>query len=379
MKKIQEHWSKWLYLFTLAVAVIIVYKILDSFPDIMNWLKGFLRILGPFLLGTLIAYLLYIPSRKIENLYKKVKIKFIAKRARTFSVITVYLLLIILIIILINVILPVLTESIVELASNFQGYYENAINKYNELPEDSILKGEIVKDIVENVQTIDFKKYINLENITNYLKGAINIATSIFDVFVTFIVSVYVLLERTEILNFIKKIINAIFPKKAYQNIGKYFNRSNEIFFKYISSQFIDAIVVAILTTIAMSIMGVKYAVLLGVMIGIFNMIQYFGAIIAVIIAALITLITGGFAQAIWMLIVVIILQQIDANIINPKIVGDSLKISPLLVIFAVTLGGAYFGILGMFLAVPIITVCKIIIENYVDYKNSLKKENTIN
>ena len=121
--------------------------------------------------------------------------------------------------------------------------------------------------------------------------------------------------------------------------------------------------------------MKVKYAPLLGFFIGFFNMIPYIGAIIAVGISAIITLITGGVSQAIWMLIVTIILQQIDANIINPKIIGQSLKISPLLVIFAVTVGGAYFGILGMFLAVPVIAVVRIIVEDYIDYKIAIKRK----
>ena len=154
---------------------------------------------------------------------------------------------------------------------------------------------------------------------------------------------------------------------KTYSIIGKYFNRTNEIFLKFLASQLLDAIVVGVLTSIAMSILGVKYAVLLGVMIGIFNMIPYFGAIIAVVIATIITCITGGFSQAIWMVIIITILQQIDANIINPKIVGESLKISPLLVIFAVTIGGAYFGILGMFLAVPVVAVLKVFVSDYIE------------
>ena len=89
--------------------------------------------------------------------------------------------------------------------------------------------------------------------------------------------------------------------------------------------------VVGIITSIAMKIMGIQYAILLGFMIGLFNLIPYIGAIIAVIIAGIITIFTGGLDQAIWMVIIVTILQQIDANIINPKITGDSLKISPLL------------------------------------------------
>ena len=104
-------------------------------------------------------------------------------------------------------------------------------------------------------------------------------------------------------------------------------------------------------------------------------MIPYWGAIIGVGISIIITIFTGGIGQAIWMGIIVIILQQIDANIINPKIVGSSLKISPLLVIFAVTVGGAYFGILGMFLAVPVFTVIKILVSDYVEYKNKEKSK----
>ena len=131
-----------------------------------------------------------------------------------------------------------------------------------------------------------------------------------------------------------------------------------------------DTIVVGILTSIAMSIMGVKYAPLLGFMIGLFNMIPYIGAIIAVIIAGIITFFTGGIEQTIWMLIVVIILQQVDANIINPKIVGNSLKINPLLVIFAVTVGGAYFGMLGIFLSVPISAIINVSLDEYIDYRS---------
>ena len=127
--------------------------------------------------------------------------------------------------------------------------------------------------------------------------------------------------------------------------------------------------------SIALSIMNIKYGVLLGFMIGLLNIIPYFGAIIGVIIAVMITIFTGGFVQAAIMTVVVVILQQIDANIINPKIVGTSLKLSPILIIFAVTVGGAYFGFLGMLLAVPIIAIIKILILDYIEYRNKQAKK----
>lgn len=373
MKDIKEHWAKWIYWFMLFVAIIILYKILDNFTDVCNWIDNFFDVIGPFLAGLLLAYLLYLPSKKIETSYKKAKLKIISKHARPLSIITIYTIIITLIIISINFIVPVLTKSVVELTSNFQGYYEAAMTRYKELPEDSIFKSDKVNQFINEIQNIDLTQYINIDQITKYAKGAMNMVSVVFNIFVTFVVSVYALLERTQILKGIKKVILALVKKDTYRSIGKYFNSTNQIFFKFIASQFVDAIVVGILTTIAMSILKIKYAPLLGFMIGLANMIPYFGAIVAVVIAIIITLITGGLSQAIWMAIVVIILQQIDANIINPKIVGDSLKISPLIIILAVTVGGAYFGVLGMFLAVPIAAVLKILIDDYIDYKIKIR------
>ncbi len=374
MKEIKTHTKKWTYWFLLGVALIIIYKALDNFQDVFGAMGKFLSLLSPFFVGLFIAYLLYLPCRTIENLYRKRKSKFIQKRARSLSVITVYLIAIIFVIILTMFILPVIWESIIDLANNIQGYYETTIRNFNKLPEDSFLKSEFIKEAVQNVQNLDIKQYFQLDKLFEYLKNAISAITSVFDVFVSFVVSVYILIERKEILAFFKRLAGAIFPQKTYQNVSKYFNNSNEIFFHFIASQFLDAIIVGILTTIAMSIMGIKYAPLLGFFIGLFNMIPYIGAIIAVGISAVITLITGGLTQAIWMLIVVIILQQIDANIINPKIIGRSLKMSPLLVLLAITIGGAYFGILGMFLAVPVMAIAKLVVEDSLLYWGRGKK-----
>lgn len=366
--------TKWLYWFLFAVAVILVYKTLDNFSAIGNWIKNFLDVLMPFIVGLLIAYLLYIPCRKIESIYKKSKkLKFIKKRARGLSILTVYIIVLIILIIAINYLLPIVSSSIIDLVSNIQVYYNSLITNIDNLPDDSILKNEIVFDVIESIKNIDLKQFVNMDKLAEYAKGVINVAGKIFDFFVAIIVSVYLLLERKQILEFIKKLGKAIFKERTYNNFGKYFDRTNNIFFNFLAGQLLDGIVIAIITSIAMSIMGVKYAVLLGVMIGVFNLIPYFGAIIAVILATLITLLTGGFWQALVMVIVVTILQQIDANIINPKILGNSLKISPLLVIFAVSLGGAYFGFWGMFLSVPVIAVLKLLITDFIEYKNKEK------
>ena len=376
--KERKVWTKWFYWFTFAVSIILIYKTLDNFSEIGKWVANFFHVVMPFILGIIIAYILYIPARGIERLLNKAKkVKFIQKKSRTISVILVYLIALLVLVLVINYIVPIVASSVLDFVNHFQDYYNIISNKISELPDDSVFKSEAITNAINQLGTTDVTQYINMEKITQYAQGALSVAAGIFNFFVSIIVSAYLLLERGEILKFLRKLSKAVFEENACKNIAKYFHNTNEIFLKFLASQLLDAIVVGILTSIAMKILGVKYAVLLGIMIGLFNMIPYFGAIVAVIIAALITFITGGFSQAVWMIVIVTILQQIDANIINPKIVGESLKISPLLVIFAVTIGGAYFGILGMFLAVPVVAVMKVLIEDYIEFKE-LKKVNKI-
>lgn len=365
--KEQKRLSKWLYWFILGAAIIAVYKLLDNLGPITNFLNGLLNILMPFVIGLLMAYLFYIPCRALERKYKKVK--FLSKKARGLSIVTVYLIAILIVVLALTFVVPNIVKSIADFVANFGDYYNSTLERIQNLPEDSIWKSDAIMGIVQNLSQIDLKEYLNIEKIMQYVQGAISAVSGIFNIFVSFIVSVYLLSERRQILQFLKRLAGAIFPKGTYEMVGRYFNKSNEVFFKYISGQVLDAIIVGILTSVAMSILGVKYAILLGFTIGLFNLIPYFGAIVAVIIAILVTIFTGGLGQAILMAIVVIILQQIDANIINPKIIGNSLSISPLLVIFAVTVGGAYFGVLGMFLSVPVCTVIKLLIEEYIEYK----------
>lgn len=361
--------KRWISYFLLAVCIIIVYKIFDNFGNVQEWFGTFFKVLKPFLAGIFIAYILMLPCRKIEKIYKNGKSKFLSKHARGLSVFTTYLIAILILIIIINFIFPVLKESITELIMGIPTYYENIVNQLSNLPEDSIFKSDVANTIIENVRNINVQQLLSLnyEKVLQYAQNILNVFSSIFDIFVSLVVSVYVLLQRTEIMNFLNKLAKRVFNKRAYNHINKYFGQGNEMFFKFVGSQVIDAFIVGILTTIAMSIIGVKYAPLLGFMIGLFNLIPYIGAIVAVAIAILITFITGGWLQALIMAIVVIVLQQIDANIINPRIIGNSLEISPLLVIFSVTVGGAYFGMMGMFLAVPVAAVIKLILEDFVN------------
>lgn len=372
-------WRRYIVWFIFGVALITIYKTIDSFGIIFSWFGNLISLLAPFGLGMLLAYMLYFPCRKLEKTYKKIKIKFLAKKARVLSVATMYILIVIVVIFVVNIILPMLSESIMELAKSLPNYYNKAVEFLENQPEDSVLTKVDALSYVKKLEEVNLTESIvnlfDINNINKYIKGITSIAGLIFDVFVTLIISIYMLLERTDIKSFLKNFFKAICSKKGYYKISRYYNKTNSIFYKYISAQILDAIIIGIITSIAMSIMHVKYGLLLGFIIGLFNVIPYFGAIVAVGIAVLITVFTGGLANALWLALVIIILQQIDANIINPKILGDSLQISRILIIFSVTFFGAYFGVIGMFLGVPIVSLLKVFVFDFIDEKNREKVE----
>ncbi len=374
MKEKKVNFSQWVSWFVLGVLLIVIYKTLDNFADITRFLTNLINVLMPFLMGILLAYILYIPCRSIEDCLEKTKI--FKNKARGISIFVTYVIVVIAIVILLNFILPAISKSITELISNAPNFYGQMYDFLANVPEDSIWNKIDAKGIVDNLSKVDFKQYLSIEYLTQYLKGIVSFATIIFDVFVTLIMSVYILAEREKIICFLKKLTYAIFKEATYKKIADYFNKTNEIFYNFISGQVIDAVIVGIITSIAMWIMGVKYAVLFGFLIGLFNLIPYIGAIVAVALTVFITIFTGGISKAIWVLIVVVALQQIDANIINPKILGDRLEISKILIIFSVTFAGAYFGILGMFLAVPVIAVIQMLITDYISYKVKEKTKN---
>lgn len=375
----KKEWRKWLYWFSFAVAVIAVYKVISSVSSIFGIFGNFFQVIAPFFMALLLAYILYMPCKGIENALKSSKKKFLDKHSRGLSVFLTYLITFLTIFIIINFVIPNVVTSIKDLIANVPNYYNSALEYLDNLEEDSILAKLKVNEYIKELQEIDILteavKWIDLENINSYIQGIVGATKFVFDLFVTVVVSVYMLLERSDIKSFLANLSGAIFSKKTNESISTYFRKTNSIFFSYISGQIIDAVVVGFIIGIALSVMKVKYGILLGFLVGLFNIIPYFGAIFAVCLTILITIFTGGIAKAIAVGIVIVILQQIDANIINPKILGTSLNLSPILVIFAVSVGGSYFGVLGMFLGVPAVAFIKLLLTNFIEYRNKKRFE----
>lgn len=363
--------KKWIFWVSIGIILIIVYKFFDSFSSIGKWIGNLLKVLSPFLVAIFIAFVLYTPVNALEKRFKK-KIK----HPRLLSVIIVYTITILVIVLILIFIIPALFNSIVDLINNLQNYYNGITTNQFEESWAPFVKDNILKPIVDYVQKIDFSEMFSPERIKTYLSSVVEIGKVLLNIFIALICSIRILFDRESIVNYIDKLTKAAFSENGYRRFQRYFKEGGYIFLKYISSQCLDGLVVAIMMTIALLIMNVKYAALLGFIVGLFNLIPYFGAIFGVLAATLITILTGGWQKAIVMLIVMVIIQQIDANIINPRITGSSLNIKSLLVVFSVTVGGAYFGIVGMLIAVPIAVLIKFMLDDYI---NNRKEKNEIN
>lgn len=363
--------SKWAYWFSLGLALIIAYKCISDINGLCLLIGKITEVIMPFFMAIIIAYLFYRPACFLEKIISKNKL--LKNKSRLISVLGVYIIGIILIVLLVNCVIPPVRDSIADLVKNIPGYINIAKDYITNLDEDSILRNINLEEISKKVTEIDFASLLSTDKLVEYINTVIGVVSAIFSVFVTIVVSIYILLERANIKESLKKIGKAIFDNQTYSRVSKYFRKSNKILLDFIYCQILDGIIIGILISIANSIIGVKYAILLGSFIGLFNIIPYFGAIIAIAVSVLITLFTGGIEQTLIMALTVIILQQIDSNIINPKILGDGLKISPILIIFAVTVGGEFFGVLGMFLAVPVIAVLKLLMDDFVEIRSKLK------
>ena len=366
MKREDFERAKWLPICIIAVILMIVYKTIDNLTQITSAISRFLWVVSPLLYGILFAYFLYIPHSKLEKLISKIKPKFISKRARGVSTIIVFFLLIFIIVFIISYISPILINSIIDLANSIPGYILSTVEYFNNMPDDSIWTSlniaALLRDYSGDIVNIIF----NPAGIEQLARGFVSFVGEIFNLILGLVVSLYLLLERESIIEYFRRLNNAVFKSdRARTTSVRYLNQINNVLFTFIASKGLDSVINLVTVTSILLILKVPYALLLGLIAGLFNFIPYLGSIIAVFVICLITLITGDISKMIQVFIPLIIFQQLDGNYIEPRIMKSSLKISPVLVIIAVVIGGAYLGIAGMFLAVPIAVIIKQLLLEY--------------
>ena len=369
MKREGFELTKWIPICVIAVILMLIYKTIDNLGQITSAIGNFLVVISPLLYGILFAYFIYTPHHAVEKLLLKIKRpKFISKRARGFSTIIIFLLLIALVVFILSFIVPIISSNVIALVNSIPGYISTVMDYVNNLPEDSILNNFDFAGILQNYSGDIINTVMNPAGIEQVARGVMGFAGGIFSVIMGLVISLYLLLDRERLADYFKRLNVAVFKREKRINRSiKYLSQINKVLFTFIASKGLDSIINFIAATTILLIFGVPYALLLGLIAGVFNFIPYIGSIISAFVISILTLITCDLTTGLYVMLCLLIFHQLDGNFIEPRIMKSSFKISPILVIIAVVIGGAYLGIIGMFLAVPIAVIIKQILLEYME------------
>ncbi len=372
---------KAIYALIVGMTLIIFAFIMYNIGGIFDALGAFFLIISPFIWGVAIAYLL----NGLVNICEKRVFAFLGKKKpresliNSLSVVTAVVLFVATIVGLVWIIIPNLITSFALLVTSLPDYLasfqetlvgiEQSMNiELNFLKDLNMSSGELVGELESWIVTESASLADTSISLVTSVAGGISNA------FISLIVAIYLLFSRKYFINGSKKLIYAIFPRKHATNILRGCRHTNKVFSKFIVGKLFEALIVFLMTFVIMVIVmpANPYNLLISVLMGVFNIIPFFGPFIGAIPSLLILLVYNP-SYALWFLIIVLVTQQIDGQFIGPKILGGSTGLMPFWVIFAIIVGGGLFGILGMILGIPVFAVIYTIITQLVD--NSLKKK----
>ncbi len=389
--KWDRQYLKYTFYASLTIVIaIIFYHMIDNlaiFADTIRigfkWLR---KLLSPFIIAGFIAYLLNPGVRWFETrFYRRVLGKEKnAKLRRNISIFSVYLIFAGVLTALVLIIAPQIVDNVRDITRRAPEYammIENFIQRWsNEL--------RTIQIYHINVDLYDFAEPIE-ENLDRYLDRASEImeisvslvisrAMAITSGFLNFIlglvISVYVLTDKESFKKGMESTLRAFIRKDRVEKIIDFGREADFLFSRFIVGKSIDSLIIGILCYIGMLVMDVRYALLLSVFVGVANMIPYFGPILGMIPAGLLTL-TDSPVKAFWVVVFLLALQQFDGLYLGPKILGSSVGMPAFWVIFAIIIGGKLFGVLGMFLGVPVFSVIRLFFRKLFVFLTSQKEE----
>lgn len=333
----------------------------------------FLAIIAPFIFGFFFAYLIRPIVATLEKPLKKIKKGKGEKIKRVISIVVSYLIVIGALTIIIVYIFPQMKNSVKDIGNSVKNGYNYVTNHLDEMNAmiPVINLGSVIEYIQNNL--ID-KLMSNSGTIVPFVYHfSSSVLTSLYNIFMGLVISIYMIIDGQKLKKSIKRIIYALSPIEKAPAICKTISKCNHIFNGFLFGKAVDSLIIGILCFIAMSILQLPYSLLLSVIVGITNMIPYFGPIIGAIPGFVIYLFIDPKLSLVFA-IMILILQQFDGLYLGPKILGDLTGIKPLWVIFGIVIGGAYFGAVGMFLGVPTVAVFMYLADLFIESKLKKKK-----
>ena len=322
--------------------------------NIIFLLKKMITVMAPFIYGFVIAYVINWPYTFFFNKFYRVNDKY----RKTVSIIFSYVFMGGIIAFLIGIIVPQIMSSITSIVNMCSVYYPEFENWLNQLPYSDQIK-QVINMIIGKWDTFSANAFTSVFVFTK------DFTLSLYNWIIGFIISVYMLSSKKKLLELIKRIVSVCFPKRVNAYLLEISSLLHCVFGKFIKGKILDSFIIGVICFLGMSIFRMPYSVLISVIVGFTNIIPFFGPFIGAVPSILIMLVINP-VKAIWFAVFILVLQQIDGNIIGPKILGDSVGISGIFIIFSVLIGGGLFGVPGMILGVPVFAVIYILIGRFV-------------
>lgn len=364
------------YALIVILISLVFQKVITETSVSLNAFAYLLTVFQPFIIGFVIAYLLNFILKFYEK--KVFTFKLVSNwnksTIRKISILCSCLTAALLFYMFIQFVLPQLLESISGLINDIPRY----IREFRTLIESNIYNLDINDEylVIISEKLAEFLNWF-MQFLTNLLpligNALFTFASSIWNVIIGFIISIYFLLEKEHFLAINKKIVIALFSERSSSRIIELTQRTNLMFSRFISGQILDSAITGVLMFIVLSIFKMPYALFLSVLMGCTNIVPFFGPFIGAIPSAIIVLFVAP-SQFLWFIVIILIVQQIDANIIGPKILGDSIGIPPFWIIFSILTFGELFGFIGMVAAVPLFGVIYSVAKEVIEAKLTRKE-----
>lgn len=348
-----------------VIAGIAFFMLIQHFKQINTFIQSVADILTPFFLGFVIAYLLNRPVNRVDRTLERC-IKSPSVR-RGVAVAIGLLICLILISILLAFLLPQLMDSVIMLMNNVQSYITNIEQLFMNITANYDINPTVYEKLMELWDDFMNTASAMLLNVVQRLIGMTGQVTNgIVNLFVAIIISVYALYSKERFFAQIRKILYATCSPQVVERSLYVSRLVNTTFNGFIIGKLIDSLIIGILAFICLSIMKMPYVLLISVIIGVTNVIPFFGPFVGAIPSAFIILIVDP-VKSFWFIIFILVLQQIDGNIIGPKILGDSTGLPAIWVLFAILVGGGIAGFAGMILGVPTFAVIYALIKEKIN------------
>ena len=343
----------------IVLIALVGYKLIDNYQMFLNLISTTISVISPFIYAMVFAYCI----NPIMNLFERR-----LKMRRGLSIFSTYLLIGGAIVIGSLYIVPSIVDSIISITSEIPGYMETVQGWINEA-----LKNQNFYELINSTGLLDNISVIS-GNMSSIIIGILNgsvssivsITTNVVKIGFGFLISIYILLDKERFITEVKTITYMIFKEERGTKIIGLVRTYHEMIGKYIGTKAIDSAIIGVLAFFGLMVIGAPYTPLLAIVVGVTNMIPYFGPFVGEVVGAAVGLFVSP-AMAITIFIFLLALQQFDAWYLDPKLIGDKVGVKPFYIILAVTIGGGFFGPIGMLLASPTMATINIYYERKVN------------